>query len=41
MAYWNFYTSKELKPKGWIKRQLEIQAEGLSGHLDSIWPYIL
>lgn len=40
MAYWNFYTSKELKPKGWIKRQLEIQAEGLSGHLDSIWPYI-
>lgn len=28
----------EIKPQGWIKRQLEIQAEGLSGHLDKIWP---
>jgi len=32
------YTAKELKPCGWLKRQLEIQAEGLSGHLDQIWP---
>lgn len=33
-----FYTSKQLRPKGWLKRQLEIQAEGLSGNLDKIWP---
>ena len=33
----NFYTSNELKPSGWLKRQLEIQAEGLSGNLDKIW----
>ena len=38
MNKWNFYTTKEIKPKGWIKRQLEIQAEGLSGNLDKIWP---
>ena len=33
-------TAKQLKPEGWLKRQLEIQAEGLSGHLDLIWPDI-
>jgi len=38
MNRWHFYTSRELKPRGWIRRQLEIQAEGLSGHLDQIWP---
>ena len=37
MKKWNFYTSKELKPCGWLKRQLEIQAEGLSGNLDKVW----
>ncbi|MBR3781393.1 MAG: glycoside hydrolase family 127 protein [Clostridia bacterium] len=40
MNKWNFYTSKELKPEGWIRRQLEIQAEGLSGNLHKIWPDI-
>lgn len=40
MNKWNFYTSKELKPQGWLKRQLEIQAEGLSGNLHKIWPDI-
>lgn len=38
MNKWNFFTSKELKPSGWIRRQLEIQAEGLSGNLHKIWP---
>ncbi len=37
MKNWDFYTSKELKPDGWIRRQLEIQARGLSGNLDKIW----
>jgi len=31
------FTSKELKPAGWLRRQLEIQAEGLSGNLDKVW----
>lgn len=38
MNNWNFYTSNEIKPAGWLRRQLEIQAEGLSGNLDKIWP---
>ena len=40
MRKWEFYTAKELKPKGWLKRQLEIQAAGLSGNLDKMWPDI-
>lgn len=31
-------TARELKPEGWLREQLEIQARGLSGHLDQIWP---
>jgi hypothetical protein len=34
------FTTKELKPTGWLKNQLEIQARGLSGNLDKIWPDI-
>lgn len=34
------YTTKEIKPAGWFKRQLEIQADGLSGNLDKFWPDI-
>ena len=37
MNKWNFYTSREIKPRGWLRRQLEIQAEGLSGNLDRVW----
>lgn len=36
----SFLTTNELKPEGWLKRQLRIQADGLSGHLDLIWPDI-
>ena len=27
-----------VKPRGWLERQLRIQAAGLTGHLDEIWP---
>ena len=37
MDAWKFYTSKELKPEGWLYRQLRIQADGLSGNLDKMW----
>ena len=40
MQKYNFYTTNEIKPSGWLKRQLEIQAAGLSGNLDKIWPDI-
>ena len=40
MNKWDFYTSEEIKPEGWLRRQLQIQAEGLSGNLHKIWPDI-
>jgi hypothetical protein len=29
-----------VKPEGWLKRQLQIQADGISGNLDNFWPDI-
>lgn len=37
MNRWNLYTTKEIKPNGWLRRQLEIQAKGLSGNLHKVW----
>lgn len=37
MKQWNFYTSKELKPQGWLKKQLTVQARGLGGNLHRVW----
>src|SRR4029453_14584789 len=28
----------DIRPEGWLARQLRIQADGLSGHLDEFWP---
>lgn len=38
MPQFHFFTAKEIKAEGWMRRQLEIQAAGLSGNLDRIWP---
>ena len=40
MQRYHFFTARELQPEGWLKEQLQKQAEGLSGHLDKIWPDI-
>ena len=39
-SVYRFAEPGALRPKGWLKKQLEIQAEGLSGHLDQVWPDI-
>jgi len=35
---YDFFTTNEIKPTGWIKEQLLLQAKGLNGNLDKIWP---
>lgn len=37
---YQFITGNKIRPMGWLKRQLIIQAEGLSGNLDKVWPDI-
>ncbi len=37
MKRWDFYTANEIKPTGWMKRQLQIQANSLSGNLHKVW----
>lgn len=32
------FTASEIKPRGWMRRQLEIEATGLVGNLDKVWP---
>ena len=34
------FTTREIKPEGWLLNQLKIQAAGLSGNLDKFWPDI-
>lgn len=38
LSRYGFFTSKEIKPEGWLKRQLQIEADGLCGNLDKVWP---
>ncbi len=33
-----FLQPTDIQPKGWMLRQLQIQADGLNGNLDKIWP---
>ena len=37
-AKYTFFTPLELKPMGWLRRQLRLQADGLCGNLDRVWP---
>lgn len=37
---YKYFNYNHIKPKGWLLRQLLIQANGLSGNLDKIWPDI-
>ena len=34
------YPINAIRPLGWLRQQLRIQADGLSGHLDQFWPDI-
>ena len=34
------YAPSSIKPEGWLKKQLTLQAEGLAGNLDRLWPDI-
>lgn len=35
---YQYCSPKEIKPKGWLEKQLRLQAKGLAGNLDKIWP---
>ena len=35
---YHYYDFRKITPQGWFRQQLEIQANGLSGNLDKIWP---
>ncbi|NQT59994.1 MAG: glycoside hydrolase family 127 protein [Bacteroidetes bacterium] len=37
---YTFFPVGTVKPSGWLRRQLEIQAEGLGGKLHTFWPDI-
>ncbi len=38
MQQWRFYSAKDIRPRGWLYRQLQLQARGLCGNLDKVWP---
>ena len=35
---YNFFSPYQITPCGWLKDQLTIQANGLAGNLDKMWP---
>ena len=37
---YNYLDPEKITPQGWLRKQLLLQAKGLSGNLDKIWPDI-
>ena len=37
---YSYFSSNEIKPKGWMLSQLKLQRDGLNGNLDKVWPDI-
>lgn len=35
---YDYFKTHKIRPQGWMRKQLELQAKGLSGNLDKIWP---
>lgn len=35
---YQIFTGRQYRPIGWLYDQLRVQANGLSGHLDQVWP---
>ena len=35
---YGYFSADRVSPRGWLRRQLEIEAEGLFGNLDKMWP---
>lgn len=35
---YHYFKTHKIRPQGWMRQQLEVQAKGLSGNLDKIWP---
>lgn len=35
---YSFFKAENVKPRGWLRRQLLLEAQGLCGNLDKVWP---
>ena len=35
---YGYFPAEAITPRGWLRRQLEIEAAGLAGNLDRVWP---
>lgn len=39
-SLYSFFKTENIKPRGWLRRQLLLEADGLCGNLDKVWPDI-